>query len=97
MAVHMAMILAVAGGAVTHQIQGPLGLIRAPTHLVAGTAVASMVAVRLTTGEIAQTDFSMQQGDFFATVHSLIKNKNKVWEIDLKSEYFLRKVDKRKC
>ena len=58
MAVHMAMILAVAGGAATHQTQVPLGLIQvllgltlAPTHLVAGTAVASMVAVRLTTGE----------------------------------------------
>ena len=47
----MAMILAVAGGAATHQIQDPLGLTLAPTHLVAGTAVASMVAVRLTTGE----------------------------------------------
>lgn len=56
----MAMILAVAGGAVSHQIQVPLGLTQAPTHLVAGTAVASMVAVRLMTGEIAQTDFSMQ-------------------------------------
>ena len=58
MVVHMAMILAVAGGAVTHQIQDPLGLIqvplgltRAPTHRVAGMAVASMVAVRLMTGE----------------------------------------------
>ena len=51
MAVHMAMILAVAGGAVTHQIQDPLGLTQAPTHLEAGTAVASMVAVRLMTGE----------------------------------------------
>ena len=67
MAVHTAMILAVAGGAVTHQIQDPLGLIQvllgltlAPTHLEAGTAVALMVAVRLMTGEIAQTDFSMQ-------------------------------------
>ena len=56
--VHVEMILAVAGGAVTHQtqvplglIQVPLGLIRAPTHLEAGTAVASMVAVRLMTGE----------------------------------------------
>ena len=54
----MAMLLAVAGGAVTHQTQVPLGLIRAPlgltqapTHLVAGTAVALMVAVRLMTGE----------------------------------------------
>ena len=54
------MILAEAGGAVTHQIQDPLGQTQAPTHLVAGTAVASMVAVRLTTGEIAKTDFSMQ-------------------------------------
>ena len=51
MAVHMAMILAVAGGAVAHQIQDPLGLTRAPTHLVAGTAVALMVAVRLIAGE----------------------------------------------
>ena len=51
MAVHMEMILAVAGGAVTHQIQDPLGLTRAPIHLEAGTAVASMVAVRLMTGE----------------------------------------------
>ena len=60
MAVHTAMILAVAGGAVAHQIQDPLGLTRAPIHLEAGTAVASMAAVRLMTGEIAQTDFSMQ-------------------------------------
>ena len=51
MAVHMAMILAVAGGAATHQIQVPLGQTQAPTHLVAGTAVALMVAVRLMTGE----------------------------------------------
>ena len=51
MAVHMAMILAVAGGVVIHQIQVPLGLTQAPTHLVAGTAVALMVAVRLMTGE----------------------------------------------
>ena len=51
MAVHMAMILAMAGGAVTHQIQDPLGLTRAMIHLVAGTAVALMVAVRLMTGE----------------------------------------------
>ena len=56
--VHVEMILAVAGGAVTHQTQVPLGLIQvllgltqAPTHLEAGTAVASMVAVRLMTGE----------------------------------------------
>ena len=49
--VHVEMILAVAGGAVTHQTQVPLGLIRAPTHLEAGTAVASMAAVRLMTGE----------------------------------------------
>ena len=47
----MAMILAVAGGVVIHQIQVPLGLTQAPTHLVAGTAVALMVAVRLMTGE----------------------------------------------
>lgn len=53
MAVHVEMILAVAGGAVTHQTQVPLGLIRAPlgltqapTHLEAGTAV-----VHLMTGE----------------------------------------------
>ena len=51
MAVHMAMILAVAGGAATHQTQDPLGLIRAPTHLEAGTAVALMAVVRLMTGE----------------------------------------------
>ena len=57
-AVHMEMILAVAGGAVTHQTQVPLGLIRAPlgltqapTHLEAGTAVALMAVVRLMTGE----------------------------------------------
>ena len=56
--VHVEMILAVAGGAVSHQTQVPLGLIRAPlgltqapTHLEAGTAVALMVAVRLMTGE----------------------------------------------
>ena len=49
--VHVEMILAVAGGAVTHQIQDPLGLTQAPTHLEAGTAVALMVAVRLMTGE----------------------------------------------
>ena len=47
----MAMILVVAGGAVTHQIQDPLGLTRALIHLEAGTAVASMVAGRLMTGE----------------------------------------------
>ena len=47
----MAMILAVAGGEVTHQIQDPLGLTRAPTHLVAGTAVALTAVVRLMTGE----------------------------------------------
>ena len=51
MAVHIAMILAVAGGAVTHQIQDLLGQTRAQTHLEAGTAVALMVAVRLMTGE----------------------------------------------
>ena len=65
--VHVEMILAEVGGAVTHQIQDPLGLIQvllgltlAPIHLAAGTAVALMAAVRLMTGEIAQTDFSMQ-------------------------------------
>ena len=47
----MAMILAVAGGAVTHQIQDPLGLTRAPIHLEVGTAVALMAVVRLMTGE----------------------------------------------
>ena len=58
MVVHMAMILAVAGGAVTHQtqvphglIRAPLGLTQAPIHLGAGTAVASMAVVRLMTGE----------------------------------------------
>ena len=56
MAVHMAMILAVAGGAVTHQIQDPLGLTRAPIHLEAGTAVASMVAVRLIAGNSSQIE-----------------------------------------
>ena len=56
MAVHMAMILAVAGGAVTHQIQDPLGLTRAPIHLVAGTAVALMAAVRLIAGNSSQID-----------------------------------------
>ena len=49
--VHVEMILAEAGGAVTHQIRAPLGLTRAPIHLEAGTAVALMVAVRLMTGE----------------------------------------------
>ena len=49
MAVRIAMIPAVAGGVVIHQIQDPLG--QTPTHLEAGTAVALMVAVRLTTGE----------------------------------------------
>lgn len=56
--VHVEMILAVAGEAVTHQTQVPLGLIRAPlgltqapTHLEAGTAVALMAVVRLMTGE----------------------------------------------
>ena len=65
--VHVEMILEEVGGAVTHQIQDPLGLTQvllgltlAPIHLAAGTAVALMVAVRLMTGEIAQTDFSMQ-------------------------------------
>ena len=49
--VHVEMILAVAGGAATHLIRAPLGLIRAPTHLEAGTAVALMAVVRLMTGE----------------------------------------------
>ena len=56
--VHVEMILAEVGGAVTHQIQDPLGLIQdplgptqAPIHLEAGTAVALMAAVRLMTGE----------------------------------------------
>lgn len=56
--VHVEMILAVAGGAATHQTQDPLGLTqvllgltRAPIHLEAGTAVASMAVVRLMTGE----------------------------------------------
>ena len=61
MAVHMAMILAVAGGAVTHQIQDPLGLTQVPTHLVAGTAVALMVAVRLMIGKTSQTDANMMR------------------------------------
>ena len=56
--VHVEMILAEVGGAVTHQIQDPLGLIQvllgltlALIHLAAGTAVALMAAVRLMTGE----------------------------------------------
>ena len=63
--VHVEMILAVAGGAATHQTQDPLGLTqdplgltqvllgltRAPIHLEAGTAVALMAVVRLMTGE----------------------------------------------
>lgn len=49
--VHVEMILAVAGGAVTHQTQVPLGLTQAPTHLEAGTAVALMAVVRLMIGE----------------------------------------------
>ena len=56
--VHVEMILAEVGGAVTHQIQDPLGLIQvllglilALIHLGAGTAVVLMVAVRLMTGE----------------------------------------------
>lgn len=68
MAVHMAMILAVAGGAVTHQIQDPLGLTqvllgltRAPIHLVAGTAVVLMVAVRLMIGKPSQTDANIMR------------------------------------
>ena len=55
---HVEMILAEVGGAVTHQIRAPLGLIqvllgltRAPIHLEAGTAVALMAVVRLMTGE----------------------------------------------
>lgn len=51
MAVPVEMILAVAGGVVTHQIQDLLGLTQAPTHLEAGTAVALMAVVRLMTGE----------------------------------------------
>ena len=68
MAVHMAMILAVAGGAVTHQtqvphglIRAPLGLTQAPTHLVAGTAVVLMVAVRLMIGKPSQTDANIMR------------------------------------
>lgn len=57
----MAMILAVAGGVVTHQIQDPLGLTQAPTHLVAGTVVALMVAVRLMIGKTSQTDANMMR------------------------------------
>ena len=57
----MAMILAVAGGAVTHQIQDPLGLTQAPTHLVAGTAVVLMVAVRLMIGKPSQTDANIMR------------------------------------
>ena len=56
--VHVEMILAVAGGAVTHQTQVPLGQTQvllgqtqAPTHLEAGTAVALMAVVHLMTGE----------------------------------------------
>ena len=56
MAVHMAMILAVAGGVVTHKIQDPLGLTRAPIHLEAGTAVALMAVVRLIAGNSSQID-----------------------------------------
>lgn len=54
--VQVEMILAVAGGMVTHQIQVPLGLTRAPIYLVAGTAVALMAAVRLITGNSSQID-----------------------------------------
>ena len=54
--VQVEMILAVAGGMVTHQIQDPLGLTRAPIHLVAGTAVALMAAVRLIAGNSSQID-----------------------------------------
>ena len=49
--VHVEMILAVAGGAATHQTQDPLGLTQVPTHLEVGTAVALMAVVRLMTGE----------------------------------------------
>ena len=56
MAVHMAMILAVAGGAVIHQIQDPHGLTRALIHLEAGTAVVLMAAVRLIAGNSSQID-----------------------------------------
>ena len=52
----MEMILAEAGGAVTHQIQDPLGLTRAPIHLVAGTTVALIAAVRLIAGNSSQID-----------------------------------------
>ena len=61
MVVHVTMILAVAGGAVTHQIQDPLGLTRAPIHLVAGTAVVLMVAVRLMIGKPSQTDANIMR------------------------------------
>ena len=65
MAVHMAMILAVAGGAVTHQIQDPLGLTHFPTqvltHLAVGTAVVLMVAVRLMIGKPSQTDANIMR------------------------------------
>lgn len=54
--VHVEMILAVAGGAATHQIQDPLGLTRAPIHLEAGTAVALMAVVRLIAGNSSQID-----------------------------------------
>ena len=62
------MILAEAGGAVTHQIQDPLGLIQillgltlAPIHLGAGTAVVLMVAVRLMIGKPSQTDANIMR------------------------------------
>ena len=61
--VHVEMILAEVGGAVTHQIQDPLGLIQillgltlAPIHLGAGTAVILMVAVRLIAGNSSRID-----------------------------------------
>ena len=56
MAVHMAMILAVAGGVATHQIQVLLGLTLALIHLEAGTAVVLMAAVRLIAGNSSQID-----------------------------------------
>ena len=54
--VHVEMILAEAGGAVTHQIRDPLGMTQAPTHLEVGTAVVLMVAVRLIAGNSSQID-----------------------------------------
>ena len=54
--VHVEMILVEVGGAVTHQIQDPLGLTLAPIHLGAGTAVVLMVAVRLIAGNSSRID-----------------------------------------